>query len=152
MKLSKIIILIFIFITAAGGLFFIFKKDVPAPKETPAIQAAKALVSEKDPPQIVSTKPDPLEDNIVSATEIVEITFNRPLQNSGEFKLKIEPKIDFKIELSSDRKTAKITPVKPFELGVTYTIFIGPDTKFDGVANWGQDKFYHFKTVKYTGV
>lgn len=109
-------------------------------------------VSQKGEPQIVSTKPDPLEDSIIAATDSVEITFNRPLQNVGEFKSRIEPNVDYKVELSSDRKTAKIIPVKGFLLGTTYTLFIGPETKFDGVGRWGQEKIYHFKTITYQGV
>lgn len=119
---------------------------------TPDQPEVSATPSENESPQIVSTKPDPLENNVVSATDAVEITFNKPLQNSGEFKLKIEPKIEFKIDLSSDRKTAKITFTKPLELGTTYTIFIGPDTKFDGSGSWGMEKVYHFKTITYRGV
>lgn len=103
-------------------------------------------------PQIISTKPDPLEEAIVSATEVIEITFNKPLENKGEFKLKIDPNIDFKIELSSDRKTAKIIPENPYELGKTYTIFIGTETKFDGIGRWGEEKIFHIKTIPYRGV
>ena len=136
-------------LTALAVLIFTGQKT---PGSTKTETKTKPHISETDAPQIVSTNPDPLEDTIVSATQIIEISFNRPLQNSGEFKLRIEPKIDFKIDLSSDRKTAKISFTKPLELGVTYTIFIGPDTKFDGTSNWGQEKIYHFKTVKYTGV
>lgn len=108
--------------------------------------------SQNDKPQIVSTNPNPLEDNIISATEIVEITFNRPLENVGEFKVRIEPKIDYKVELSGDRKTARIIPAKPYQLGTTYTLFIGTETKFDGVGRWGEEKIFHFRTIKYTGV
>lgn len=103
-------------------------------------------------PKIISTKPEPLENAVVSATEIVEITFNRPLENIGEFKFRIDPKAEIKIELSPDRKTAKIIPQTPYELGVTYTIFIGPDTKFDGAGNWGKEAIYHFQTVKFRGI
>lgn len=108
--------------------------------------------TQSDAPQIISTKPDPLENAVVSATEVVEITFNRPLENIGEFKFRIDPKAEIKIELSPDRKTAKIIPQTPFELGVTYTIFIGPDTKFDGAGNWGKEAIYHFQTVKFRGI
>ncbi|MBU1031839.1 hypothetical protein KKE03_02890, partial [Patescibacteria group bacterium] len=101
---------------------------------------------------IVSTKPDPLEDTIIPATATIEITFNRPLENVGEFKLRMEPKIDYKIELSGDRKTAKIIPVKPYQLGTTYTIFIGTETKFDGVGRWGEEKIFHYRTISYRGV
>ncbi|EKD84574.1 MAG: hypothetical protein ACD_38C00193G0003 [uncultured bacterium] len=103
-------------------------------------------------PAIISTKPDPLDNTIISAAEIIEITFNRPLENVGEFKVKIEPNIEYKVELSGDRKTAKIIPVKPYNLGASYTLSIGPDSKFDGVGSWGKDKTYHFRTIKYTGV
>src|SRR3989338_1281358 len=103
-------------------------------------------------PSIISTKPDPLDNTIISAAEIIEITFNRPLENVGEFKVKIEPNIEYKVELSGDRKTAKIIPVKPYNLGASYTLSIGPDSKFDGVGSWGKDKTYHFRTIKYTGV
>ena len=115
----------------------------PTPSATP---------SQTDKPQIVSTKPSPLDENIVSAVEVIEITFNRPLENVGEFKVKMEPDIEIKAELSGDRKTAKIIPVKPYELGTTFTLRIGPETKFDGVGRWGEEKVYHFKTIKYTGV
>lgn len=123
----------------------------------PSLSAAKnnsqpTVVSQNDPPQIVSTKPDPLDKTIITADQIIEITFNRPLENVGEFKVKIEPKIEFKLELSGDRKSGRIIPAKPYELNSTYTISIGSDTKFDGVGNWGQDKSFQFRTIKYTGV
>lgn len=106
-------------------------------------------------PQIISTKPDSLintDYTIVSADEIIEITFNRSLENEGEFKVRIEPKMDFKIEMANGRKSAKIIPLRPYDLGSTYTLFIGPETKFDGVGRWGQEKIFHFRTIKYTGV
>lgn len=120
--------------------------------EVDTVASTPPPVNQNESPRIVSTKPDPLEDTIVSATEIVEITFNRPLENVGEFKSRIEPKIDYKVELSGDRKTAKIIPEKPYELGTTYTLFIGTETKFDGVGRWGEEKIYHFKTIRYRGI
>ncbi|MBI2338145.1 hypothetical protein HYU95_03080, partial [Candidatus Daviesbacteria bacterium] len=101
---------------------------------------------------IISTKPDPLDENIVSGAEAIEITFNRPLENVGEFKSRIEPEIEYKVELSGDRKTAKIIPAKPYPLGTGFTLFIGPESKFDGVGRWGEEKIFHFRTIKYTGV
>lgn len=117
------------------------------PSPTPTTQ-----VQQNESPKIISTKPDPLEEAIISASEVIEITFNRPLENSGEFKVRIDPKIDFKVELSGDRKTAKIISIKPYELGAGYTLFIGTETKFDGVGRWGEEKIYHFSTVKYRGI
>lgn len=128
-----------------------FWKNKPAATEPVKNQPAQQTV-QSNKPQIVSTKPDPLEEAIIPATQIVEITFNLPLQNVGEFKSKIEPKLDYKVELSPDRKTAKIIPVKPYELGSTFTLFIGTETKFDGVGRWGEEKIFHYKTIKYTGV
>lgn len=146
---NKIIILI-IAVLSIALILFLFSSQKSAP-QTPA-QNTKPSVSTEDKPQIVSTKPDPLENTIITSTQIIEITFNRPLENVGEFKLRMEPKIEYKLELSSDRKTAKIIPVKPYTLGSTYTIFIGPETKFDGVGRWGEEKIYHYRTIKYTGV
>ena len=147
----KKIITFIIIITVIIFIIFLLKSRSPAaPSSTPPTPTPPVSALEK--PQIISTKPDPLEDNIVSATEIIEITFNRPLENVGEFKSKIEPKIEYSVQLSDNRKTAKIKPVKPLELGITYTLFIGTETKFDGVGRWGEEKIYHFKTVKYTGV
>ncbi len=146
--MKKIIIFILILFIAVGFWYFTQKK----PAGTTSVGKPPNSASQTDFPHVASTKPDPLEGTIVSASEPVEITFNRPLENVGEFKLKIEPKIDFKVTLSSDRKTAKISFPKALELGVTYTLFIGTDTKFDGVGAWGQEKIYHIKTVSYRGV
>lgn len=136
-----------------GILLLVFLYNQPAADSQPKIQPSPTPSAKQDePPKIVSTKPSPLEEAVISANEALEITFNRPLENVGEFKSKIEPKIDYKVELSSDRKTAKILPVEPYELGLTYTLFIGTETKFDGVGRWGEEKIFHFQTIPYRGV
>lgn len=152
-NLKKKIIIIFI-IAAAGVLIFIFTKKIyqKASDSSKGLSTISSQSSETDSPKIISTKPDPLEDKIISTTETIEISFNRPLENVGEFKSRIEPEIEYKIELSPDRKTAKIIPLKPYQLGMTYTLFIGPESKFDGVGKWGEEKIFHFRTIKYTGV
>lgn len=146
---KKIVSLIVVLGVLFLGVFLVNhqkeEKTEPMPITNPSVPGT-------DPPKIISTKPDPLENTIVSATEVIEITFNRPLENKGEFKLRVDPKTDFKIELSGDRKTAKIIPVQPYELGKTYTIFIGTETKFDGFGRWGEEKIFHVKTVAYRGV
>lgn len=131
---------------------FLWKSRAAVAPSSSSPLPSSTTASSSDKPQIVSTKPDPLEETVISATEIVEINFNRPLENVGEFKVRIEPKIDFNIELSSDRKTAKIIPAKPYQLGTTYTLFIGTETKFDGIGRWGEEKVFHFRTIRYTGV
>lgn len=104
-----------------------------------------------DIPRLISTKPDPLEDTIIAADQIIEITFSHPLENVPELKIKIEPKLDYKIELSGDKKTVKIIPVMPFELGTTYTLFILQDSKFEKGGRLSKELNFHFRTVKYRG-
>lgn len=142
-KVFILIALIFALIIA----FYFYKNSKPANKDS-----LKQENISQSSPQIISTKPDPLNENIVSASDTIEITFNRPLENVGEFKSRLEPEVKYKVELSGDRKTAKIIPEKPYQLGTTYTLFIGPETKFDGVGRWGEEKIFHFRTIKYTGV
>ncbi|MBI4035671.1 Ig-like domain-containing protein [Candidatus Daviesbacteria bacterium] len=144
-----------VIITAAIILISIFGYKLYSKPTPPTAQpTARPSFSPgpNDPPQIVSTKPDPLNETIISAAEIIEITFNRPLENVGEFKSRMEPKIEYKVELINDRKTARIIPAKPYELGATYNLYIGPDSKFDGVGEWKQDKSFHFRTIPYKGV
>ena len=144
-------VIIGIILLAAGIFVYLafFKSDA---KTIETKNSTPKVVSATDEPQVVSTKPDPLEDTIIGANDNIEITFNRPLENVGEFKFRLETKTDVKVTLSDDRKTARIAPIKPFELGTTYTLFIKPDSKFDGVGDWGKEKIFHFKTIKYTGV
>lgn len=127
------------------------RKNIPNPSSSTNPPSVSQNQSNK-PPKITSTKPDPLDEIIIPADQIIEISFNRPLQNAPEFKVRMDPKIDFKVELSSDKKTARIIPVKPYELGTSYTLYIGPDTKFDGVGEWRQDKTFRFRTIRYRGI
>lgn len=145
---KKIVTILVILAALVIGFIFFNQRD----KQNASTTQPNTTNSQFDSPKIISTRPDPLENSIVSATEVVEITFNRPLENVGEFKSRIEPKIEYKVELSSDRKTARIIPLKPYELSFTYTLFIGTETKFDGVGRWGEEKIFHFKTIPYRGV
>lgn len=148
--MKKIIIFIIIIIVILTiGLAW---KNKPQQKAEQPKPQPSAQVKESDKPQIVSIKPDPLDETIIPASEPIEITFNRPLQNVPEFKIRFEPKPDYKVELSSDRKTAKIIFIKPLQLGTSFTLYIQPDTKFDEVGEWKESKTFHFRTVKYTGV
>lgn len=132
-----------------GGYFLlpmVFNKSTPLPKPTPSSQP-----SQTNKPQIVSTNPDPLNNTIILPNQVIEISFNMSLQNAPEFKAKIDS-VPLKIDLSSDRKTAKITPLKPYDLNKSFTLTIGSDTKFDGVGEWGENKEFHFRTIKYSGI
>lgn len=152
-NLKKLIILVVAVAIIISGLF-LWRKSQQSNRPNPANNSIQPSSSAQptDKPQIISTKPDPLNEAIIPASQTIEITFNKSLENVGEFKLKMEPANEFKLELSQDRKTAKIIPVKPYELGVGYTIFIGPETKFDGIGRWGEEKIFHFRTIKYRGV
>jgi len=127
----------------------LYSKDKTTPLPSTQNQAKPI---QTDTPEVISTNPSPLEENIVSPTQNIEITFNLQIENQGEFKNKIETFTDYKIELSQDRKTAKIVPLKPFKLGTSYTLFILPDTKFDGSKKLNREIIYHFKTINYQGV
>lgn len=148
-KYSKLTLVMIMIIGLAGiGVNLVMRQKSPsAPASTATPQP-----SQTDQPQIVSTKPDPLEQTIISTSEIVEITFNKPLENAGEFKSRLDPKINYKVELSSDRKTAKIIPEKPYQLGTTYTLFILPDSKFDGGGRLEAELIFHYNTVRYRGI
>lgn len=149
-------ILIILTILLGASLIFFYNKGLQ--KETARLKNTVANTSpiissaENPQPKIISTKPDPLEEAVVSATEVIEITFSKPLENTGEFKHKIEPKVDYKLELSQDRKSVKIIPQKPYELGTTYTLFISPESKFDGGSRLDGEKIFHFRTIRYRGV
>lgn len=101
-------------------------------------------------PRVISTNPE--ANGLISQQQTIEIIFNQPLENIGEFKHRIEPKIDYKLDLSSDRKIVKILPQKPYELGTEYTLFIMPESKFDGGERLDKEVIFHFKTVRYRGV
>lgn len=110
-------------------------------------------VSQKsEKPQIISTKPNPLEGAIISTTEVIEVTFNKSLENAPELKHKLEPEVKYKIELSPDRKTFKIVPLEPYVLGTSFTLYIHPDTKFDGKETLGEEKMFKYKTINYRGI
>ncbi|MBU1032005.1 hypothetical protein KKE03_03760, partial [Patescibacteria group bacterium] len=101
MIINKKVIIVIIILLTALSVFLLVRCGILKSDNAPVPSADKinqSIVSPNDKPQIVSTKPDPLEDTIIPATATIEITFNRPLENVGEFKLRMEPKIDYKIE------------------------------------------------------
>ncbi len=148
MKQRLILGIVLIFIAGTG---YTFLSRSSQPKSDPDTTSGQNS-TQNSSPEITKTIPDPLNESIIPADQIIEITFNLPLQNAPEFKVRIEPKIDFKVELSSDRKTARIITAKPYDLGASYTLYIASDTKFDGAGNWGKDRTFHFRTVKYRGI
>lgn len=105
-------------------------------------------------PEFLFTKPAGLEKGvqIVSPTQTIEIVFNQPLENIGEFKHRLEPKTKYQAKLSDDKKTAVIKPEGSFPVGTEFTLFVQSDTKFDGKKTFDKELQLHFKTLEYRGV
>lgn len=146
---------IMILVAAVGAaLILLFQRGIysQGPLPTP-VQSEQKPVVVSDEPQVVSTNPNPLDEAIIFPSQTVELTFNFPLENVGEFKHKLEPTVEYEIKLSDDRKTVKISPKKSFQLGTTYTLSIqANETKFDGKKRLPGDITYHFKTIEYKGI
>lgn len=102
--------------------------------------------------KVISTKPENLDGLTILPTQIIEVTFNYPLENVGEFKNKIDPKANYTVKLSDDRKTAKIIPNPTFNVGTGYSLIIQTDSKFDGKRKLDHEIILHFNTVSYNGV
>lgn len=101
--------------------------------------------------RIVSTNPSGLDGATIFPSQGVEISFNYPIENVGEFKHTLEPKAEYKAELTDDKKTIKITPKEAFELGQGYILTISNDTKFDGGKRLSNPQHFRFQTIKYEG-
>lgn len=134
------VILIAIFATGFGG------------KQVPTNEPNGLSQNQSPNPHVVSTNPNPLENTTIVPTQELEITFSHPIENKGEVKYILDPVADVSIELSDDRKTIKVIPVKPFALGQGYTLSIKQDTKFDEGKRQDGDAVFHFTTIPYTGV
>lgn len=135
-------------------LILIFGRGLYSSTPTSQIQTEvkSAKIEDSKEIKVVSTNPENLDGSVILPNQTIEITFNQPMENRGEFKNKIEPVAEYEIKLSDDRKTAKIILAKPFNLGTGYTLFIKPDTKFDGKRTLDKEIIYHFNTISYKGI
>lgn len=152
MQRSKSLLILVLFLIIIGGFFLFNKFFETASNTSTTISNESTPQPETNSPKIVSTNPDPLEGAVVPTDQIIEITFSHSLENDPEFRRKFDPEIEYKLELSSDKKTVNFIPEKPYELGTTYTLFILPDTKFVGGGRLDGEKTFHFNTIKYRGV
>lgn len=143
--------LIIIIITIGLALIALFYRGLYTPTQLPKLSPTK-VTSQTDQPKIISTIPSPLEEATILPTQIIELTFNYSLIAPSELKHKIDPPADIKIELSENKKTVKIVPVKPYKLGSGYTLFILPDTKFEAGLVLKDEKIFHFKIIRYRGI
>ena len=148
MKKQYLIILIVLL-----ALIVLGKKLYPQPNTEIATETKPPLTTQTDKPQLVSTKPNPLDEAYISAVSPIELTFNIPIENWGEFKHELSPETaKYKGRLSDDRKTVIITPEGSYPVGTTFTLKVSPETKFDGGKRMESDIIIHFKTIDYRGV
>lgn len=111
--------------------------------------------AQSNEPQLISTTPPELFEKkpmIFIPTQTIELHFNAELENGPETKLVLDPPAEIKIDISSDSKTAKIIPVKPYALGQGYTLFIKPDTKLKGGKTLGKEYSFQFNVINYSGI
>lgn len=145
----------FLTLAVVATLLVVVFKDEQAGLDKPNNPAEKPTSASipSDKPQLVSTKPDPLDEAYISAVSPIEMTFNIPIENWGEFKHNLSPETaKYKGKLSDDRKTVIITPEGSYPVGTTFTLKVSPETKFDGGKRMESDIIIHFKTIDYRGV
>ena len=118
-----------------------------------ALPSAVAPVENTDTNEIrvVSTVPADLHDSTILPNQTIELTFSEQLVNVPETRWSISPSADIKAELSADRKTLKLIPNKPYDLGNGYTLLIKGDTKIEGKGNLDRELIYSFKTIQFKG-
>ncbi|MBI2020436.1 hypothetical protein HYS94_03355 [Candidatus Daviesbacteria bacterium] len=150
MQVNKKIVVLVIGLAVLAGIFWWINQNNKQ-SSVPNQNQINPQSNQDESAEIISTKPDPLDNATISSDEIIEITFNKSLSFTGEFKHRLEPEIEYSLELSEDKRTVKIIPDKPFELGYEYTLIILGDTKFEDGSKLSEEKIYHFKTVKFRG-
>ena len=137
-------------IIAAVGLLLILIFQQGLGMNAPQKKDLNPQAVQTSDPQIISSKPQ--SGGVVAPTQAVEITFNIPIENPGEFKHKIDPEVEHTIKLSDDRKTVMIIPTNGFSLGQGYELTIQKDTKFDNKKSLSDPIIFGFKTIDYRGV
>lgn len=144
---AKIIWIVLAIGVALIGLFSsgLYSNVLPAPI------APAEKTSEKQEVQVVSTVPADLHDSTILPNQTIELTFSDPLVNVPETRWSISPTVDIKAELSSDKKTLRLIPNKPFGLGNGYTLQIKGETKIEGKGNLDREIIYNFKTIEFKG-
>lgn len=124
-------------------------KKIPSKSVQPSDTSATVQTTA---PQLLTISPDPKTTTVILPNQTITLTFNLPLVNGDEMKLRVETFKDYRIELSGDKKTAKIIPTKPYPLGQSFTFFISPEAKFEGGKTLGHDEHFSFSTIEYRGV
>lgn len=138
------LILIAIFKFGFGGIAVPVTEDQQPPQNS------------TNEPALISTEPKELFEKkplIFKPDEVIKLNFNVQLQNEPETKLVLDPPHEIDVKLSGDRKTAIITPKKPYKLGQGYTLFIKSDTKLhENGKTLGKGYDMHFNVINYSGI
>lgn len=129
-------------------LVVIFGKGLYSPPSDPPI-IEETEINSQAAVHVISTSPKSLDGATVSPTQTIEITFNKPLVRD-DTRIIVEPKADYKTDLSPDHKTLKITP--SFELGKSYTLTIKSGYGTDTGEKLDQDLNFKLQTISYNGV
>jgi hypothetical protein len=145
--------IIWIVILIGIALIAIFQYGlVPNQAQNQAQKPTQEQPQSEQHAKLVSTSPSPFDNSIILPTQTLEFTFSDPIENPGELKIRLEPETEIEVSLSDDKKTAKVTPKKSFDLGQSYTLFITSDTKFEGGKKLDQNLQFGFRTIEYNGV
>ncbi len=119
--------------------------------ESSVVQPTEQVSQNPEKPVIVSTVPKSLDQSTILPNQTIEIGFSHPLENVPETRWEIQPAADIRAELSDDRKTLKLIPNNPYNLGQSYTLFIRPETKIEGRKTLEKEYIYHFRTIEFKG-
>ncbi len=142
--------LIVLFAAIGVILIAIFSRGLYLPTANQEEAAPEENLVQSDRPQLVSS--DPVDTSTIGPTQKIELNFNMPLENEGELKIVIDPKFEYTLKLSEDKKTATLTPNDPLPAGAGYTLFVKGNTQFAGKKLLENDAIVHFKTVNHSGI
>ncbi len=145
---KKIIAVVLVFGTILIGIFAVGLGGKTSSQPTASTQQNQ----DNGSPKVVSTNPEKLEEATILPTQTVEVTFSQPIENAGEVKYVVDPPAKVKTELTDDRKTIKLIPEQPYDLGQGYTFTIQEATKFDNQKRQEGDTVFHYSTISYKGV
>lgn len=147
MNKNKLIISVVLLILLACGFYLIQQKNNQEGKQNPTNTSSSQSL---DIVKILSVKPT--DNSTILPTQPIEITFTSTVKSLEDFKHVIDPKFEYEMKLSEDKKTVTITPKISYPLGVNFALFIKPDTLFDDGKKLEGETIYHFKTIQYKGI
>lgn len=101
--------------------------------------------------KVLSTTPEKLHGSTLLPTQIIEIKFNKVLNNDPA-DLKIEPETKYNAHVTDSGKTLRIEPLEPYKLGSEYTITIKQGYDLQDGNKLDKDIIFRFRTIEYRGV